>query len=65
LVKQAGQTNSSSEPTLTEERDRVLLWVDEFQALAKRLEYGPMFVARLEEFLPTLKDRLLTPGTGL
>jgi hypothetical protein len=61
LIEQVVKTNSSGEPTQTEERDRVLLWVDEFQTLAGRLEYGPSFVARLAEFLPTLKDRLLTP----
>jgi hypothetical protein len=61
LIEQVVKTHSPNEPTQTEERDRVLLWVDEFQALVERLEAGPTFLARLEEFLPTLKDRLLTP----
>lgn len=49
------------EGTQTEERDRVLLWVEEFQPLAERLESCSSFLARLDEFLPILKDRLLTP----
>jgi serine/threonine protein kinase len=61
LIEQVVNTHSANEPTQAEERDRVLLWVDEFQPLVERLEAGPTFLARLEEFLPTLKDRLLTP----
>jgi hypothetical protein len=61
LIEQVVKTHPSGEPAQTEERDRVLLWVDEVQDLAERLEYGPSVVARLEEFLPILKERLLTP----
>jgi serine/threonine protein kinase len=61
LIDQVVHTNSSNEPTQTEERDRILLWVDKFQPLVERLEAGPTFLARLEEFLPILKDRFLTP----
>jgi hypothetical protein len=61
LIEQVVKTHASNEPTQIEERDRVLLWVDKSQPLVERLEAGPTFVARLEEFLPTLKDRLLTP----
>ena len=61
LVEHVVKTHSSNEPTQTEERDRVLLWVDNLQPLVERLEAGPMFLARFHEFLPTLKDRFLTP----
>jgi hypothetical protein len=61
IIEQVVQTKESGEPTQAEERDRVLLWADEFQALAQRLDCGPSFLARLTDFLPELKDRLLTP----
>jgi hypothetical protein len=61
LIAQVVKPQASNEPTQIEERDRVRLWTDEFQPLVERLEAGPTFLARLEEFLPTLKDRFLTP----
>jgi hypothetical protein len=61
LVEHVVKTRASKEPTQTEERDRVLLWVDNFQPLVERLEAGATFLARLEDFLPILKERFLTP----
>jgi hypothetical protein len=61
LAETVGKPDRSAEPAQEEERDRLRLWVDEFQALAERLQYGHQFVEHFQSFLSVLKDRFLTP----
>jgi hypothetical protein len=61
LLEQVGSRNTATEPTQAEERDRLLLWLDEFQSLAERISSGPRFLAQFGSFLPALRDKLLTP----
>jgi serine/threonine protein kinase len=44
-----------------DDRERVVRWVDDHQALANRLEFGPRFVQQFREFLVTLAEKWLTP----
>jgi hypothetical protein len=44
-----------------DDREHLLLWVDEFRPLADRLEEGNRFLTVLQEFREALKDRLLKP----
>jgi hypothetical protein len=61
LAEKVARTNPSADLAQVEDRERVLRWLDEHQALAARLECGPWFVREFHAFLNALKDRLLTP----
>jgi serine/threonine protein kinase len=61
LAETVKEPNRCTEDSQKEEQDRVRFWVDEFQALAERLQYGHQFVEEFQAFLSTLKDRFLTP----
>lgn len=50
----------SDEPARTEDGERLRAWLDEHQALAERLAWGPRFVGLWEGFLFALRDRLVT-----
>src|SRR5262249_22276969 len=60
-IQQAADRKLPTELVQNEERDRILMWLDEYRYLAERLAYGPTFLAQLHDFLLTLRDRLLTP----
>jgi hypothetical protein len=61
LAEGLARADLPNEPARAEDRERGVFWVEEFQPLAERLEYGPRFVETLQAFLAVLKDRLLTP----
>jgi hypothetical protein len=61
LAESVKKTDRSGEAAQAEERDRILLWLDEFQPLAERLNYGHLFCEEFQIFVAALKDRLLTP----
>jgi hypothetical protein len=51
----------STELAYGHDRERALLWIENHQALAGRLEYGSPFVKQFQEFLTALGEKLLTP----
>jgi hypothetical protein len=61
LTEEVAQAGPSASATRTDDRERLLLWVDECRQLAERLEEGLAFVRLLMDFLGTLNDRLLRP----
>jgi hypothetical protein len=61
LTAKVGQAPPSTDPARAEDRERVLRWLDDHQALADRLRCGPEFGDLFEKFLANLRDRLLTP----
>jgi hypothetical protein len=61
LIEKVLQAGLSADEARAEDRERVRAWVDDHEALAERLEWGPRFVESFREFLRALKDKLLTP----
>jgi serine/threonine protein kinase len=61
LIETVVRASPSADPAQAEDRERVLRWVDDHQALAARLECGEWFVRLFQEFLGGLQDKLLTP----
>jgi hypothetical protein len=61
LAEQAAQTSQSTDPAQAEDRERVLRWIDEHQALAARLECVEGFLRTFGDFMSNLREKLLTP----
>jgi len=61
LAEQAAQTGQSTDPAQADDRERVLRWIDEHQALAARLECMERFLRIFSDFTSGLKEKLLTP----
>jgi serine/threonine protein kinase len=60
LTEKVAQRNASADPTLAEDLERVLRWLDDHQALATRLACVPPLVSVVRDFLRVLQDKLLT-----
>jgi hypothetical protein len=61
LTAKVALRNASADPTLAEDLERVLRWLDDHLALATRLASLPPLLTVLQDFLRILRDRLLTP----
>lgn len=61
VTEHAGETNQFTDPTQAEDRERVLRWMDEHQALAERLTSVEEFLHTFKEFMTNLREKLLTP----
>jgi hypothetical protein len=61
LIGKVVQAAPSDDPAQAEDRERVLRWIDNYQALAERLACEEWFLQRFREFLSVLRRELLTP----
>jgi hypothetical protein len=61
LVEKVVRANPSGDSAQAEDRERVLRWVDNHQALAARLECGEALPQFFPGFLIVLREKLLTP----
>lgn len=61
LIDKVLRAGLAADEARAEDRERVRNWVDDHEALAERLEWGPRFDDSFREFLRSLKDKLLTP----
>jgi hypothetical protein len=61
LFSRVVPAQSAADPAQVEDRERVLRWLDDHQALAARLQSAAAFRELFEGFLTRLREKLLTP----
>jgi serine/threonine protein kinase len=61
MTEQAVRASQSTDPAQTEDRERMLRWMDEHQALATRLKSVEEFLRTFQDFETNLREKLLTP----